>query len=61
MEQIKKFASNAKSVLTFLIIIVIFYNMVLVPILMAFGVPAPILMIDEATRFLMTIGTLGAV
>lgn len=61
MEKIKKFASNAKSVLTFLIIIVIFYNMVLVPILMAFGVPAPVLMIDEATRFLITLGTMGAV
>lgn len=61
MEKLKKFATNAKSILTFLIIFVIFYNMVLVPILMAFGVPAPVLMIDEATRFLITLGTMGAV
>lgn len=61
MEKFKKFATNAKSILTFLIIFVIFYNMVLVPILMAFGVPAPVLMIDEATRFLITLGTMGAV
>lgn len=61
MEKVKKFATNAKSILTFIIIFVIFYNMVLVPILMAFGVPAPVLMIDEATRFLITLGTMGAV
>lgn len=61
MEKLKKFATNAKSILTFLIIFVIFYNMILVPILMAFGVPAPVLMIDEATRFLITLGTMGAV
>lgn len=61
MEKLKKLATNAKSILTFLIIFVIFYNMVLVPILMAFGVPAPVLMIDEATRFLITLGTMGAV
>lgn len=61
MEKLKKIATNAKSILTFLIIFVIFYNMVLVPILMAFGVPAPVLMIDEATRFLITLGTMGAV
>lgn len=60
MEKLKKFATNAKSVLTFLIILVIFYNMIVVPVLTAFGVPAPILMIDEATRFLITLGTIGA-
>lgn len=61
MDKFKNIFSNAKSFLTFTIILVIFYNMVFVPILGLFGIPAPVLVIDEATRFLITLGTIGAV
>lgn len=60
MEKFKMFANNSKSVLTFLIVLVVFYNMVVVPVLAFFGIPAPVLIVDEAVKFLMTLSTLGA-
>jgi hypothetical protein len=43
----------------FVIAASVIYNMVIVPLLTAFGVPAPVILIDEATKFLLTLGTIG--
>lgn len=52
-------ASNIKSGMLFVIAASVVYNMIIVPVLALFGVPAPVILIDEATKFLLTIGTIG--
>ncbi|MFP8558237.1 hypothetical protein ACLH2J_01825 [Klebsiella michiganensis] len=52
-------ASNIKSAMIFVMAASVVYNMIIVPVLAAFGVPAPVILIDEATKFLLTIGALG--
>lgn len=56
---LKECASNIKSVMLFVIAASVIYNMVIVPLLNAFGVPAPVILIDEATKFLLTLSTIG--
>lgn len=56
---LKVCASNIKSGMLFVIAASVIYNMVIVPLLTAFGVPAPVILIDEATKFLLTLGTIG--
>lgn len=59
LEKIKAIGNNARPYLTCLIMCILVYNIIIVPVLAANGIPAPILVIDEATRFLLMISSMG--
>lgn len=60
LEKIKQIGTNARPYLTVLIIILLIYNIVVVPVFAAHGVLLPILVLDEATKFLLLINSMGA-